>query len=431
MGVFSSKQESREIEFVKEAEFGDRVGDECLVSFWKREWVEECEEMFQSDVLRPPGLFSMLNMDVLLVVMQFLDPADVAKLSRVSKWFMIACNDSYLWTILYTNHFGGLLPEFSSRADLRNYWRSQAILAKTFMNQDPISETITAHEDGVNCIMFDDERLISGAKDNKLKYWVWVDNSLELRHTLPAHYNWIWGCKFTKDRLVTCARDRCVFVWSLYADHSAPFLQQRLRGHSAVVTCLQFDNDKVITGSNDRTLRIWPRSVSSDEGLYDAENCSVLAEHTGGVFALAYNSTCLLSGSKDERVIVWDLETLKQSGVLSGHKNMIRAIQFDERRIVTGAGDGLLKIWDPRTILCVHSLAGHTSHVKSLQYDDYKIVSGAKDCTVRVWDIRKCKEVRVLQDHCGPVYGVQFEGRRLVTCSFDNTIKIWHWDHVK
>lgn len=81
-----------------------------------------------------------------------------------------------------------------------------------------------------------------------------------------------------------------------------------LIGHLDSVYCLQFDDEKIITGSRDRTIKIW--DLNMYQCIYTLEG------HQGSVLCLRYNNQVIVSGSSDYTVIVWDMKTRKMRGRL-------------------------------------------------------------------------------------------------------------------
>jgi F-box and WD-40 domain protein CDC4 len=125
-------------------------------------------------------------------------------------------------------------------------------------------------------------------------------------------------------------------------------------GHGTnVVTCLQFDRDKIVSASDDNTINV-----------YDTASGKLrkkLVGHQGGVWALQYRGHALVTGSTDRTLRVWDLDTLRETHVFSGHTSTVRCLQIVE------------PVLDPET---------------GVYHPPYPyIVTGSRDNTVRVWKL--------------------------------------------
>ncbi|KAJ3742066.1 WD40-repeat-containing domain protein [Lentinula detonsa] len=125
--------------------------------------------------------------------------------------------------------------------------------------------------------------------------------------------------------------------------------------------------------------------------------CTVrtLKGHTDGVMCLQYTETLthpsfpvLITGSYDRTVRVWNLETGVELHCLKGHTRAIRALQFDDVKLITGSMDMTLKVWDWRRGRCIRTLAGHTEGVVCLNFDSNVLASGSVDATIKVWNLR-------------------------------------------
>lgn len=122
---------------------------------------------------------------------------------------------------------------------------------------------------------------------------------------------------------------------------------------------------------------------------------TVLKGHTDGVMCLQYNDKLqhpsfpiLITGSYDRTVRVWNMETGQEVHRLLGHTRAVRALQFDECKLVTGSMDRTLRLWNWRTGQCIRTLEGHTAGVVCLAFDSNILVSGSVDKTVKVWNFR-------------------------------------------
>lgn len=125
--------------------------------------------------------------------------------------------------------------------------------------------------------------------------------------------------------------------------------------------------------------------------------CTVrtLKGHTDGVMCLQFSETLsrpafpvLITGSYDRTVRVWNLETGVELHCLKGHTRAVRALQFDEVKLITGSMDNTIKVWDWRSGKCIRTLTGHTQGVVCLNFDSNVLASGSADSTVKVWNLR-------------------------------------------
>ncbi|PPQ72486.1 hypothetical protein CVT24_003249 [Panaeolus cyanescens] len=125
--------------------------------------------------------------------------------------------------------------------------------------------------------------------------------------------------------------------------------------------------------------------------------CSVrtFKGHTDGVMCLQFSETLshpsfpvLITGSYDRTVRVWNLETGAELHCLKGHTRAVRALQFDEVKLITGSMDCTIKVWDWRRGQCIRTLNGHTEGVVCLNFDDNVLASGSVDSTIKVWNLR-------------------------------------------
>lgn len=226
-----------------------------------------------------------------------------------------------------------------------------------------------------------------------------------------------------------------------------------------VITCLQFDDDKIITGSDDTLIHV-----------YDTKTGKLrkkLEGHEGGVWALQYEGNTLVSGSTDRSVRVWDIEKGMCSQVFYGHTSTVRCLQIlmptdtgkvgldgepvmmpPNPLIITGSRDSQLRVWrlpeagsrryiqtgppanDAECPYFVRILSGHTHSVRSIAAHGDVLVSGSYDATVRVWRISTGEALHVLHGHTQKVYSVVLDHKRnrCISGSMDSFVKIWDLD---
>ncbi|MDM8554485.1 caspase family protein [Desulfococcaceae bacterium HSG7] len=140
----------------------------------------------------------------------------------------------------------------------------------------------------------------------------------------------------------------------------------------------------------------------------------LLKGHGDVIIALAFSpdSRRLISGSGDKTARIWDVTTGKALHTLSGHTDFIYAAAFspDGERAVTGSFDDTLILWDIRTGEPISPspysgegrgggiLTGHTDNVRSAAFtpDGKYLLSGSWDKTIRLWDGKSGRFIKEL-----------------------------------
>jgi F-box and WD-40 domain protein CDC4 len=130
-------------------------------------------------------------------------------------------------------------------------------------------------------------------------------------------------------------------------------------GHGTnVITCLQFDREKIVCSSDDNAINVYNTSTGQLKKRLEG--------HAGGVWALQYRGDILVTGSTDRSVRVWDLEKMRPTHTFSGHTSTVRCLQIVEPVLDDKTG----KYFPPYPV----------------------IVTGSRDATMRVWKLPKKTE---------------------------------------
>ena len=192
-----------------------------------------------------------------------------------------------------------------------------------------------------------------------------------------------------------------------------------LNGHEDSVYCVQFDEHKIITGSRDRTIRVWDtrtfqciRKIGSPH--YRGSRCAERAL-TG---VQPYGAFHIESVSPKDPPDV--------SAPYGHHDASILCLQFDDELLVTGSSDRTAIVWSiNENYRPIFRLRGHRGSVLDVCLDDRCVVTCSKDTTIHVWDRRSGELIRRLLGHRGPVNAVQLRGNLLASASGDGMAKLW------
>lgn len=120
---------------------------------------------------------------------------------------------------------------------------------------------VRAHASSVFSLAFspDEKRLVSGGRDAMLRVWD-LENDFEKIVELPAHRYTLNDLKFSPDGkfLASASRDRTIKIWDASNIQLLKVVDAvRSSGHLNSVNRLQWLDSRLISGSDDRSLKIW------------------------------------------------------------------------------------------------------------------------------------------------------------------------------
>jgi WD40 repeat protein len=116
----------------------------------------------------------------------------------------------------------------------------------------------------------------------------------------------------TFGKLVSGSADKSIRVWDLTTYNCDAVLE----GHMGWVRAIQISGYNVISGSGDHTAKLWDISKVEDLGnnnldRYDDDDplCRTFYGHSGGITCLQFKDRTLITGSVDKTIRQWDIET--------------------------------------------------------------------------------------------------------------------------
>lgn len=193
------------------------------------------------------------------------------------------------------------------------------------------------------------------------------------------------------------------------------------QGHTDSVYCAQFDEHKIITGSRDRTIRVWDINTYECIKVIGGPNSKPVRPPMNEQALECHPSTVHkgvnLNGTREGDTLFHRPRKYHEASVL--------CLQFDSEILVTGSSDSTCIVWDINTFEPIRELVHHTAGVLDVCFDSRYIVSCSKDNKICVWSRATGELLRVLAGHQGPVNAVQMRGNFLVSASGDGMSKLW------
>jgi WD40 repeat protein len=226
-------------------------------------------------------------------------------------------------------------------------------------------------------------------------------------------------------RVITGSWDRSAKIW----DAVSGKVLVKLDGiHTGFVNSVSFspDGKRVLTASDDGTARLF--NAADGTPLEP-----VLKHHDGRVLDAGFSpdGTKVLTTSSDKTAKVVDSATGTVLQTLAGHEWGVRAGAFspDGSHIITGSEDSTAIVWDAATGQPLQKLAGHTAAITSvaLSPDNKRALTGSEDNTAKLWDAATGKEIITLSGHAEEVTSVSFspDGRTALTSGRDGKTLLW------
>ncbi|KAJ3515615.1 hypothetical protein NLJ89_g1652 [Agrocybe chaxingu] len=253
----------------------------------------------------------------------------------------------------------------------------------------------------------------------------------------------------------------------------------KVGGHTDSVYCLEFDSRRIITGSRDRTIKVWSLRTGECLGTFSGV-------HRGSVLCLKFEQDwdrewedhslsdaprdCpgnpktkeetrqrkgfMVSGSSDCSICVWDLHLgpLVESDdvsvmsdekvnrrrddgdrtveaevktILKGHSGGVLDLRIDRRWIVSCSKDAVIRVWNRETLELHRTLRGHEGPVNAVGLQSGKVVSASGDGKMILWDIESGERLRTFEGHDRGLACIEFKDDFIVSGSNDCKIKVW------
>ncbi len=200
--------------------------------------------------------------------------------------------------------------------------------------------------------------------------------------------------------------------------------------HGGSVTAIAFspDGKTILTGSWDKTVRLWRTDTGTPIGSPLRHDNSVLA------VAFSPDGQTVLTGSADNTARLWRTDTGAPLGTPLRHDNLVLAVAFspDGKTVLTGSSDKTARLWRTDTGAPLGAPLRHDNLVLAVAFSpDGKIVlTGSADTTARLWRADTGAPIGSPLRHDNSVRAVAFspDGKTILTGGDDNTARLWRAD---
>jgi guanine nucleotide-binding protein subunit beta-2-like 1 protein len=231
--------------------------------------------------------------------------------------------------------------------------------------------------------------------------------------------------------ILSSSRDKTVLVWNLTREEVNFGVPRRsLHGHSHYVqdVVISSDGQFALSGSWDNTLRLWDLNTGTTTKRFVGHSKDVLS------VAFSADNRQIVSGSRDKSIRLWNtLGECKYTIEDQGHTEWVSCVRFSPNAanplIVSGGWDKQVKVWSLSNCKLRTTLSGHTDYINTVTVspDGSLCASGGKDGVAKLWDLNEGKLISSLPDAGDIIYSLAFSPNRYWLCAAtEKGIKIWN-----
>lgn len=289
-------------------------------------------------------------------------------------------------------------------------------------------QTLKGHTGTVLAVRFNVEGnyCLSGGQDKIIRLWN-PHKGLCIK-TYPGHGYEVNDIAVAMDnsRFSSVGGDRSPFLW----DVATGRVIRKFRGHESTVNCVRFnkvqeENTVLVTGSYDKTIRIWDLKSNSIDPI------QILNEARDSVTSVFLTEYEIVAGSVDGKIRNYDIRAgILRTDVVNQPITSIN-LSHDGNCILVGCLNNSIRLMDKGSGELLSTYTGHknlTYKIEScLSNDDAYVISGSEDNSIHVWDLVEASSVLTLKGHFGPVCGLAYHPTEnlLLSSSADGTVRLW------
>ncbi len=181
------------------------------------------------------------------------------------------------------------------------------------------------------------------------------------------------------------------------------------------------DGKALLTGSYDKTARLWEASTGKPLGVPLQLQALVTAA------AFSPDGKTVLTGSDDKTARLWKASTGKPLGAPLQHHGPVNAVAFspDGKTVLTGSDDKTARLWEASTGKPLGPLEASRGVVMAVAFspDGKTVLTGSDDETARLWEASTGKPLGAPLQHRGWVNAVAFspDGKTVLTGGWNGT----------
>lgn len=197
-------------------------------------------------------------------------------------------------------------------------------------------------------------------------------------------------------------------------------LSSTLIGHSDTVTSLLVYGSFLFSGSGDNSILRWD--------LDTEKIIKTFIGHSRLISSLIVINGDLYSGAYDSDIIKWNINTGEMIAKFPPiHFNFVKCLTGRDQSLFSGADDTYVIWWNLTTMQDILIYKNRNKKIRSIALWKSVVLSGSEDFSIQMWDttVKTVDPLAVLTGHTFPVNAISIYNDYLFSGSSDRTIRQW------
>ncbi|NJM21855.1 MAG: hypothetical protein HC907_25605 [Richelia sp. SM1_7_0] len=304
-------------------------------------------------------------------------------------------------------------------------------------------QSLSGHLSEINAITFGsiNKILATASVDRTIKIWdVTTGKCLK---TLQGRADFVHSVIYSSyNRTIVSSSQHTIKFWDIDTHECiSTFFEDKDWLSSVIIS----PDDKIIAcaniGNENNVIRIWQIDSLNKNYISKIDSNQVpnkiLKGHNDSIWSIAFNpdSKKIVSGSSDRTVKIWDSQTGQCLKTFQGHNRPVLSVAFssDGKTIASCGGHSMIKLWNVETGECFQTIQEKASYIIKFNPNSLILASGHTSGIVKLWDTNNGQCIQTLGNFGKPIISMAFshDGKFITYGSYDGTVTVWDIDNNK
>ncbi|KAI3656002.1 hypothetical protein MP638_005179 [Amoeboaphelidium occidentale] len=278
---------------------------------------------------------------------------------------------------------------------------------------------LNGHPTSVFSLFLLDSLLFSGSADTTIICWNSVNGEIIRKYI--GHAGSVYTVAVFDGELYSTASGKELFKWSI---NDGQITKKFPAVHENTILSLAFKSQTLFTGSVDTTIIKWD-SVSGD----------ILFSYTGRnsvIRSVVSWQNFIISGGDDREIRMWDTSTnsIDPLAVFDNSRSNINCLYMFEDNIYSGDNNGDVKMFSVTKLILIRTYTTQRDSIVFLVAGKFSLYAGGFYGYIHKWNMSSGIQTALVYAHEAEVNSLQLIGDIIYSGSKDGTAKVWNTESL-